>query len=161
MSFISLSFLLFLGILIILYYALPHKWQWVILLIASYVFYLFAGVRYLAFILFTTITSFLAIRFIDKKNKLQKEQLAKRKETMSKEAKKAYKKQIKAQNRLVMILCIVLNFGILFFCKACLVEPLHSAFSSNATFSSSLLGQELNSILGVSTDYLYKVYLLH
>ena len=98
MSFISLSFLLFLGILIILYYALPHKWQWVILLIASYVFYLFAGVRYLAFILFTTITSFLAIRFIDKKNKLQKEQLAKRKETMSKEAKKAYKKQIKAQS---------------------------------------------------------------
>lgn len=160
MSFISLSFLLFLGILIILYYALPHKWQWVILLIASYVFYLFAGVKYLAFILFTTITTFLAIRFIDGRNKLQKEQLEKRKEMMSKEAKKAYKKQIKAQNRLVMIICIVLNFGILFFCKACLVEPLHTAFSSNATFSFLTIGlpMGMSFYMFQSIGYLIDVY---
>lgn len=31
--------------------------------------------------------------------------------------------------------------------------------SLNATFSSSLLGQELNSTLGVNVDYLYEVYL--
>ena len=65
MSFTSVSFLLFLGILIILYYALPKKIQWIVLLIASYAFYLFAGLKYLAFILFTTITTYLVTVYMD------------------------------------------------------------------------------------------------
>ena len=49
MQFTSVAFIIFLAILIVVYYLLPKKCQWVVLLVASYIFYLFAGIRYLAF----------------------------------------------------------------------------------------------------------------
>ena len=52
MSFTSIDFLAFFGILIILYYALPKKIQWIVLLVASYTFYTLAGLKYIGFILF-------------------------------------------------------------------------------------------------------------
>ena len=79
MSFTSVSFLLFLGILIVLYYALPKKIQWIVLLAASYVFYFFAGVRYFAFILFTTITTYLVTMYMDRNNKAKDAYMAEHK----------------------------------------------------------------------------------
>ncbi len=43
MSFFSLIFLLFVLILAALYFVFPKKYQWVLLLIGSYVFYIWAG----------------------------------------------------------------------------------------------------------------------
>ena len=40
MSFNSLQFLIFLPVILILYYILPHKLRWVLLLAASYYFYM-------------------------------------------------------------------------------------------------------------------------
>ena len=65
MSFTSIDFLAFFGILIILYYALPKKIQWIVLLVASYTFYTLAGLKYIGFILFTTITTYLVTRYMD------------------------------------------------------------------------------------------------
>ena len=65
MSFTSIDFLAFFGILIILYYALPKKIQWIVLLVASYTFYTLAGLKYIGFILFTTITTYLVTRHMD------------------------------------------------------------------------------------------------
>lgn len=126
MAFTSINFLVFFGILIILYYALPKRIQWILLLVASYTFYLFAGLKYLGFILFTTITTYLVTRYMDNNHKQQAAYLKEHKAQLSKEEKKAYKKHIKSKDRRWFILTIVLNFGILFFCKACLVDPLHS-----------------------------------
>lgn len=124
MQFVSVNFLLFLGILIALYYLLPRKWQWVILLVGSYVFYIFAGVRYLVFIVFTTITTYLVTRYIDRNLVRQADYLALHKEELSREQKKEYRKKIKSKNRLWFIIYIAANFIILFFCKAALVAPL-------------------------------------
>ena len=42
-----------------LYFAVPKKTQWWVLLAASYVFYYFAGAEYLLYILFTTAITYI------------------------------------------------------------------------------------------------------
>ena len=44
MLFTSSRFILFLAVLFILYYTVPRRFQWGLLLAASYFFYSFAGV---------------------------------------------------------------------------------------------------------------------
>ena len=43
MLFTSFGFILFLAILFPLYYLVPKRFQWMLLLAASYIFYAFAG----------------------------------------------------------------------------------------------------------------------
>ena len=76
MTFNSLHFLLFLPIVIILYYVIPHKFRWLILLIASYYAYMSYNPWLIFLILATTIVSYLAGLFMPKiKNKAGKKAL--------------------------------------------------------------------------------------
>ena len=83
MHFASFEFILFLIILVVLYYLIPRKWQWVLLLAASYVFYSFAGVGNFAYILITTITTWLVAIKMDKMRQHQSDYLARMKKEMS------------------------------------------------------------------------------
>ena len=47
MLFTSYEFLAFLAGVLLLYYVLPKKLQWPLLLVASYAFYAIAGLKYL------------------------------------------------------------------------------------------------------------------
>jgi len=59
----SISFLFFFAIVIILYFSIPYRFRWILLLCASYFFYLCSQPGYLLLIiLFTFINYFLAIR---------------------------------------------------------------------------------------------------
>lgn len=60
MSFNSLVFLIYLVIVLVLYYALPHKVRWIMLLIASYIFYAYWNFKLIFLILATTLTSYVA-----------------------------------------------------------------------------------------------------
>ena len=60
MSFLTLQYLAFLGILCLAYYtlgAINKKIQWIILLIASYIFYGFSSAKYLGFLVFSTLVT--------------------------------------------------------------------------------------------------------
>ena len=59
MLFTSYSFLFFCAIVFCVYYTIPKKGQGRFLLAASYVFYLAAGPKFLLYIVFTTVTTFL------------------------------------------------------------------------------------------------------
>lgn len=118
MSYTSFNFIIFVAVTAILYFALPlKKNKWIVLLVASYVFYLFAGYKYVAFILFTTLTTYFVTRWIDIIIKGSRHQLKENKNNWSKEEKKACKEKTKKQKRLIMALALVLNFGILAFLK--------------------------------------------
>ena len=54
MSLVSNMFLLFTAAALILYYLVPDRAKWVVLLVFSYIYYIFGGVRYLFFILWST-----------------------------------------------------------------------------------------------------------
>ena len=57
MFFTSYAFLGFIAVLFVLYYLIPGKYQWMLLLGASYVFYFIAGADYLIYIATTTLTT--------------------------------------------------------------------------------------------------------
>lgn len=60
MTFNSWQFLIFLPVVVLLYWVLPSKFRWIMLLIASYLFYLSWNVRLIFLILFTTAVSYLS-----------------------------------------------------------------------------------------------------
>ncbi len=118
MSYTSLNFLLFVSITVLAYFLFPLKKQkWTVLLAASYVFYLFAGYKYAAFIIFTTLSTFLIGLWLEKVTAKSKSNIKLHKAEWSREDKKKYKEKIKKQKRLILALALVLNFGILAFLK--------------------------------------------
>jgi len=113
MLFTSYEFILFLIVLFVLYYLVPKKFQWILLLIASYVFYSFAGVKYLAYILATTLSTYFAGIKISKLKATASAYLSKHREDMPREERKAYKERMKKKQKTWLVLCLVFNFGIL------------------------------------------------
>ena len=104
----------------LVYFLFPKRfkeYKWTVLLAASYVFYLCAGVQYVGFILFTTTSTFLGALWMDKMSKTSKDYLREHKAELSREDKKKYKERTKRNKKLVVALILVLNFGILAFLK--------------------------------------------
>ena len=102
----------------LVYFLFPLKKQkWTVLLVASYVFYLFAGYKYVAFILFTTVSTYLFALWINRIGVKSKETLKLNKQTWDRDKKKKFKNSIKHRKRLVMALVLLVNFGILAFLK--------------------------------------------
>ena len=94
MQFTSVSFLLFAAVTLLGYYALPKKVRWYYLLAASMFFYLMAGVEYLAFILLTAVSTYVAGLLMDKNLRRQEKILAENKQIWSREEKKEYKHKL-------------------------------------------------------------------
>ncbi len=118
MSYTSLNFLLFVAVTMLVYFLFPFKKQkWTVLLVASYVFYMFASYKFVAFILFTTLSTYFIGLWIEKYSGSSKAKLKQNKSEWSREEKKKYKEKVKVRKRLIMSLALVLNFGILAFLK--------------------------------------------
>lgn len=66
MSFNSLEFLVYLVIVVGLFYLLPHKYRWIMLLLASYVFYAYFNFALIFLIVGTTTVSYFAGILIEK-----------------------------------------------------------------------------------------------
>jgi alginate O-acetyltransferase complex protein AlgI len=62
MLFNSIDFVFFLPIVVVLYYLTPQRFRWILLLAASYVFYMFWKVEYIVLILFSTLVDYLCGR---------------------------------------------------------------------------------------------------
>ena len=113
MSFTSFSFLAFAALTVLLYYIVPKRGQWVVLLVASGIFYASAGGWYLPFILCSTLSTFLLARAIARHAARDEAYIAEHKAEMEKEARKAYKAKGKKVRFRMVIAGLVLNFGIL------------------------------------------------
>jgi len=66
MSFTSFQFILFLPIVFILYWIVVPKYQWFVILISSYYFYMCWNVKYALLILFVTVVSYISALLIKK-----------------------------------------------------------------------------------------------
>jgi alginate O-acetyltransferase complex protein AlgI len=113
MIFTSYEFIIPLLVLFVLYYLVPKKVQWILLLIASYGFYSLAGIQFLLYIMVTTISTYFISRRLGKLQETQSNYLKKNKSLLSREEKKAYKGKIKAKSWRLLVLCLLFNFGIL------------------------------------------------
>ena len=117
MSYVSISFCVFLALTVIAYY-LPilRKLQWLVLLIASLIFYAFTGLPFMVFILAATVVTYLGALSLD--GLLQSRDLEKSKlDKADREAKKSLNRKYESLGRGVLILCLMIVFGILVFMK--------------------------------------------
>lgn len=117
MSFLQFNFCIFFVILILAYYILPKKVQWICLLIGSYIFYISAGVKTVGYIIFTTLTVWVGTIIISKISENMKIELTEKKETLTPESKKQIKALAKKKQRIIFWCVLLSNFGILAFLK--------------------------------------------
>lgn len=164
MSFISFSFLVFLLITFTLYFLVPRKYQWVVALVASYVFYLFASVPAVIFLIFTTLSTFVAGLAMGKANTLHSQKLA-----AGGDLTREQKKQLKTENRnkkhIALVIVLLLNFGILAVLKyGNFVIGSVNQFFQFTSLDFSIPGLELLLPLGISfytfqsAGYLIDIY---
>ncbi|MBO5883573.1 MAG: MBOAT family protein [Clostridia bacterium] len=124
MSFTSYGFIAFLVLLFGVYFATPCRFRWVTLLLAGYVFYAFSGLENFIFILATTVSSYIASMVMKGMADREDAYISANKESMDKDAKRAYRAKEKKKRRAVLIVALVFNFGILATLK-------YSAFAVN------------------------------
>ena len=97
MLFTTYQFALFVFVLFVIYYLVNKKYQWIILLIGSYLFYAYAGVSYLFYFLTTTLSTYLISQRIKVVKQRQKEYMSQHKEELTKQEKRQYKEAMKAK----------------------------------------------------------------
>ncbi len=117
MSLISVEFLFFCLLVLLVFYLIKGKYQWTVLLVASMVFYCLAGPKYLLYILVTASSTYGIARLIDSLSTKRDTYIREHKEDLDREAKKAYKAGIKKQQKWFLFLCVLLNAGILIVIK--------------------------------------------
>ena len=114
MLFPSWAFLLFLAVLVPVYYLVPKRIQWIVLLLANTVFVSFAGLFGAVLMTVTIASVYAASRGMDALFVRQRETLAAMKGTHTKEERKKTRLRFEKKRRVVLIACLLLNFGILF-----------------------------------------------
>ncbi|MDR0489760.1 MAG: MBOAT family protein [Oscillospiraceae bacterium] len=133
MSFTSLWFLILVAAAVIIYYAAPLRFRWILLLLASYAFYVAGGWRTAFYLAFTTCLTYGAGIIIGKLNS----DLA----ALTNGGDKAL--NLKKRKKLVAAMAIIICFGMLFLLK-------YWDYAIKALTASDSLGLDLVIPLGVS-----------
>jgi len=113
MLFTSFEFVAFLACVLVLYYLIPVRFQWILLLVANVFFYTHSGLYGLLFMGVTIVTSYAAARIMSAVQYHMDDTVKAHKEVWSKQERKAYKQQIKRKKRMIFIGCLLVNLGIL------------------------------------------------
>lgn len=111
MLLVSYEFAAFLILLLVIYYLIPVRFGWMLLLAASYLFYLTGGMFYVLYPLITTVTTWFLARRIGAITRESKAFI--KAQGMDRAQKKEYSRQVKKRQCRLMQLGLVLNFGIL------------------------------------------------
>lgn len=112
MAYTSLNFLLFLLITVFFYYIVPKKYQWAVLLVASYGFYLSSGLQQALYILFTTVFTYGAGRLMQKfrdDNQVKIDAMGE----ITKEEKREMKKAVSKRVHTVQVITVLVNLAVL------------------------------------------------
>lgn len=132
MLFTSFPFIVFLLLTVVLYYILPKRFQWILLLVANAVFYAFAGVGSFIFICITIVTTYLAVMCMSYCQSDLRKWLDGAGSKAAKQERKAYKNKIKTKKRMVLCAWLFINIGILAILK-------YAGFLHKSAFSVDLV----------------------
>lgn len=113
----SLSFMLFVAAVVTVYYIVPKKFQWVVLLVASYGFYLSSGIKQVVYIVGTTLFTYLAGRWMQKIRSEFHSELKALGEDATREQKQNLKKAVSKRIHRVQVLTVLVNLAVLAYVK--------------------------------------------
>lgn len=117
MSLSSIHFLVFTLLVLISYYLIPQKHRWIVLLCASFGYYIILCYKYIIFILTTIISTFGGGIWLYNVICHSKQTLKENKSKWSAEERKAFKQRAETKKKLVVAVILLFNFGILGFLK--------------------------------------------
>ena len=117
MNFTSFNFLAFLFLVIIAYYLVPKKFQWALLLLASYGFYLSTGSSNLFYILFATFFTYGAGQWMQSMRDKNQAKVKALGDEVTKEQKREMKKVVTKKVHTIQVVTALVNLGVLVFVK--------------------------------------------
>ena len=113
MSLVSFKFLLFCLSLLICYFALPKKFQWIVLLVFSLIFYALAGIENSIYIVITSLSTWLGALLLENVRNKTKQYIKENKETLTIEEKSLIKKKTQKKKKQILASILILNFSLL------------------------------------------------
>ena len=113
MLFTSYQFILFVLIALILYYVAPKRIQWIVLLCMNMLFYLYAGLSGIIFIVTTIITTYAGARLICREKDRSVRFIEEHKGDISRDEKKKLKNISLRKQKMFLTIVLFINFGIL------------------------------------------------
>lgn len=131
MSFTSFTFFAFLACVVVVYYIVPKKIQWLVLLLASYGFYLYSGIEQVFYILATTLITYGAGRWMQKIRDNSQKKIDALGDTATKEQKRDIKKNAARPVHTIQVCTVLINLGALAFikCSDILVGGINDLFT--------------------------------
>lgn len=117
MLFTSYGFIGFLMVLFVLYYLIPRKYQWKLLLLASCLFYIISGPTGFIYLLLTAATTWYAGIRIGKNADIERNYIKGHRAKLSKEEKSVWRAEQKKRRFRWLLFCILVNFGVLLLVK--------------------------------------------
>lgn len=159
MLFTSYGFIGFATVLLCLYYLLPKRWQWPLLLVGSCAFYALADWRYLFFIAVTAISIWFAACKMEDLHKMQEAFFATN-PTLTREEKRVYRAKTKSRKRRWMLFALLLNIGILSVTKYTnfVLSNISALFGSPARAVNLLVPMGISFYTFQAVSYLLDVY---
>jgi len=156
MSYVSFTFLVFMLVCSILYYALPKSWRPYVLLTASYVFYFLSSKSLIVFMLATTLLIYIGGILIGKLN----DEFKLKKSSLEKPEIKILKEKTAKKKRMVVTITVLLNFGILAFLKYFnfFGESINSIFGTSVSTLNLALPLGISYYTLQATSYVIDVY---
>ena len=165
MSITSFPFFFFVCAVLLVYFLVPGRFQWIVLLAASCAFYLSFGAKYILYVLFTATSVYFAARGIQRVADEQRAFLKGEGRTLEREEKNAYKARNQKRKKRLMLCALLANLLVLGVFKYAdfLLDQLNALLG---IFGAGLIRDRLNLIapLGISfytfqmIGYLLDVY---
>ncbi|MBR1497800.1 MAG: MBOAT family protein [Oscillospiraceae bacterium] len=161
MLFTSYRFLAFAALLFVLYYLVPRRFQWLLLLAADAVFYLCAGWQGLCFMAATVVVSWAAGRAMKRSFAAQRAFLkGPEGKALDREARKAFKRGREQYRKTVFVLALCVDIGILAALKYAnfAIANLNSLFSAGLAEVDWVLPMGISFYTFQTVGYLIDVY---
>ncbi|MDR1638403.1 MAG: hypothetical protein LBT59_01800 [Clostridiales bacterium] len=161
MIFTSVTFIIFIAIIFAIYYAIPKKYQWILLLVGSYAFYMWQIPWYACFLLYSTSITWIFSRLIGNNNEnLVKYRSTEEYRSLEKENKLLFKNKTQLKNRNLLVLCLACNIGLLAVLKYTnfAIITLNSLGSNLQLIDRLILPIGISFYIFQSTGYIIDVY---
>lgn len=113
MGIISIQFLEFVLVAALCYFIFPDKYKWSVLLGFSFAYYALLCWKFIPFMLITILSTYIATRGIGKTYEIMSQTVKAHKGEWDRATKKAYKHKMETKAKVIMIVTLVINFGIL------------------------------------------------
>lgn len=117
MSFTSFYFIIFIALVLFVYFATPKRYQWIVLLIASYIFFMICSKYLLLVHLLSVVITYVCAQLIYKRNLKNETILDEKANSLTKKEIKELKVQLKKKSKGIMWIGVFIVLGTLVFLK--------------------------------------------